>query len=312
MEIQGGVNTLIDALVVFASHWLIPTMVTMFFVAVALRALIYYTVKREEWIGKEFEKRIDNFLAENELPEDVSFYVVTKRLLEKTFYELFEMRFYLKRRSPDFIMTITDRLFLIKQGAAWFVHDILKNIKHIRFSENNHPKLFDISKKTLSRNPCFSKVFGVFPASGLTDILNILPGIFIVLGVFGTFLGIMRALPDLGSMDLADPEATKQVMDLFLVKISFSMSTSLVGIVLSVMTSFINAAFSPEKVFMASVDRLETAFDTLWHVSTNNLVPGELTDFDENRNPEEALAEQSVQKELITGRSSKFKAKDAS
>lgn len=301
MEVQSGINTLIDALVVFASHWLIPFMVITFVAAIAMRALIYYTVKREEWIGKEFEKRIDSFLEDNELPEHVSFYVLNKRLLEKTFYELFEMRFYLKRRSPDFIMTITDRVFMIKQGAAWFVHDILKNTKHLRFNENNHPKLFDISKKTLSRNPCFSKVFGVIPSAGLTDILNILPGIFIVLGVFGTFLGIMRALPDLSTMNLADAEATKQVMDLFLLKISFSMSTSLVGIVLSVITSFVNAAFAPEKVFMSSVDRLESAFDTLWHVSTNNDIPTEISEFDENRSPEEALAEQAVQKELLTG-----------
>ncbi len=302
MDAQSTIIGLVDILVVFATNWLIPSMVVLFFVAIALRALIYYTVKRELWFAKEFEKRVDNYLVDNEVGSEVSFYVFTKKMLEKTFYELFEMRFFLKHSKPDFIMSLADRIFLIKQGSAWFVNDILRHIKNLRYNENSHPKLFDISKKTLSRNPCFSKVFGVFPTSVMTDVLNILPGIFIILGVFGTFLGIMKALPELGAMDLGDVEATKHVMDQFLLKISFSMSTSLVGIMLSVCASFINASFAPERVFVTSVDTLESSFDTLWHISTNNSIPKGLTEFDEDRDPEEALAEQALQKELLTGR----------
>lgn len=299
MEAQKAVFSFMDALVIFASYWLIPTMMMLFTVGIIARVIIYYTVKREEWFAKEFEKRVDIYLKERDPKGTVSFYVVCKKMLEKTFYDLFKVRFIMKRRKPDFVMTFADRVFLIKQGSAILVEDFLKQLKHLRYNEANHPRLLSITKKIFSKNPCFSKVFGVIPASTLNDIVNILPGIFIVMGVFGTFLGIMQGLPDLGNMDIGDVDASKLVMDQFLVKIAFSMNTSLIGIALSVFLSVFNASLSPEKLFVSAVERMETAFDTVWHLSANNDVPTNLIEFDEHRTPEEVLAQQAVNEELV-------------
>lgn len=300
------IQSLIDGLVVFATDLLIPVMAGLFITALVMRALIYYTIKREEWFARQFEVRVDEFAAVVRKTKNLSFYVVSKRLLEKTFYELFEAQAYLKMKKPDFIMTVSDRLFLIKQGAAWFVHDILKQIKLVKHNESAAPKIFQISKNTFSRNPCFNKVMGIFPTSTANDLLNILPSVFIVLGIFGTFLGIMKALPDLGDMDLNDVNGTKLVMDQFLLKISFSMSTSLMGIILSVVMSFLNTVWSPSKIFLDCVDRLESSLDTLWNLSDTNELPDDLPEFDEHRDPIEALAEQSVQRQISY---SKYKTK---
>jgi len=294
--------SLMDTLVIFATYWLIPTMIVMFFTAIVLRVLVYYTVKRQEWFAKEFEKRVDNFIEQRNPSSNVSFYMITKRLMEKTYYELFRVRYTMRRRKPDFLMTISDRLFLIQQGSAFFIHDILKPIKHIKFNHSNHPKLFSATKKAFARNPSFSKVLGILPSSTLNEVINILPGVFIILGVFGTFLGIMKALPDLGTMDLKDIDASKAIMDQFLLKISFSMSTSLVGIVLSVTMSFMNAAMMPERVFVTAVDRLEAALDALWHLSSDNALPENMEDFNENRNPDEVLAEQALSEDVVLGK----------
>jgi hypothetical protein len=305
MEASTHSQTLMDTFVIFATYWLIPTMFTLYFMAIGLRTLVYYTVKRQEWFAKEFEKRVDHFIEERNPSSNVSFYVVTKRLFEKTYYELFRVRYNMKRRKPDFLMTLSDRVFLIKQGSAFFVHDILKPLKHVKFNNANHPKLFSTTKKAFARNPAFSKVFGIFPSATLNDVINILPGVFIVLGVFGTFLGIMKGLPDLGTMDLKDIDASKAIMDQFLIKISFSMSTSLVGIVLSVTMSFFNASMAPEKIFVSAVDRLEAALDAIWHLSSDNELPADNTDFNENRNPDEVLAEQALNEDIILGKKKK-------
>lgn len=302
METSLQEPSLMDTLVIFATYWLIPTMIVMFFAAIVLRALVYYTVKRQEWFAKEFEKRVDNFIEQRNPSSNISFYMITKRLMEKTYYELFRVRYTMKRRKPDFLMTVSDRLFLIQQGSAFFIHDILKPIKHIKFNQSNHPKLFSTTKKAFARNPSFSKVLGIFPSSTLNEVINILPGVFIILGVFGTFLGIMKALPDLGTMDLKDIDASKAIMDQFLLKISFSMSTSLVGIVLSVTMSFMNAAMMPERVFVTAVDRLEAALDALWHLSSDNALPENMEDFSENRNPDEVLAEQALNEDVVLGK----------
>jgi hypothetical protein len=299
MEAQKVVYSFMDALIVFASVWLIPMMIFLFISAVALRAIIYYTVMREEWFSKEFEKRVDIYLKERDLKSTVSFYVVSKKILEKTFYDLFKIRLIMKRRKPDFVMAFADRVFLIKQGTAILVEDFLKYLKHLRYNEANHPRLLDITKKIFGKNPCFTKIFGIIPAATVNDLVNILPGLFIVMGVFGTFLGIMAGLPELGKMDLADAEASKMVMDQFLVNIAFSMNTSLLGIALSVFLTVFNAGLSPEKLFVTAVERMESALDTIWHLSANNDVPSNLVDFDEDRNPEEVLAQQSVTEELM-------------
>lgn len=302
MEAQKVIFSFTDTLIAVASYWLLPLMFTAFAIAIMARMIVYYTVKREEWIAKEFEKRVENFLDERSTEPKLSFYLVTKRLLEKTYYELFKVRFIMKRRKPDFIMTVSDRIFLIKQGAAFLVEDMLKHLRHVRYNEANHPRLGTITKKAFSKNPSFSKMFGIFPISTANDVVNLLPGIFIVLGVFGTFLGIMQALPQLGAMDVTDPEATKAVMDNFLINISFAMSTSLIGISLSITLSVFNASFSPEKIFVGAVERFENCLDSLWHLSANNDVPDNLVEFDENRNPDEVLAEQALNEELILGK----------
>lgn len=292
----------LDTLVNFSAYWLFPLMIFLYVAAIGCRWLVYYTTKRQEWMAKEFEKRVENFIEERNPKSTVSFYPIAKRLLEKTYYELFRVRYTMKRRKPDFLMTLTDRVFLVKQGTAFFVNDILKPLKHIKFNDTGHPKLLSITKKAFARNPSYSKVFGLIPSSGLNDVLNILPGMFIVLGIFGTFVGIMQGLPDLGSMDLKDADGAKALMDQFLIKMAFSMNTSIVGIVFSLTSQFLNAATTPEKVYVNAVDRFEAALDALWHISSDNELPEGIEDFNESRHPDEVLAEQALNEDLILGK----------
>lgn len=293
---QGFVQGIVDGVVVFATDLLMPAMAIFFVLAITLRVLMYYTVKREEWFSKEFAKRVKKFQDARHENVEQSFYVASKRLLEITYYEVFEIRSIMKRRNPDAIMTVTDRVFLVQQGSARMVSDIVKQIKYLKWGER--PKFLEISNNVLRNNPCFNKVFGIIPVGVYNDFLNTVPGLFIVGGIFGTFLGIMKALPELGGMNLADVEGSKLIMDNFLLKISFSMSTSIIGIILSVTMSLANTFFSCEKVYMETVERLENELDTLWNMSTSNKLPAEISNFDADRDPIEVLSEDLIAKEL--------------
>lgn len=285
---------LVDFLVSFATSLLLPTMCFTFVVGCFLRYLVHFTVSREKWFSKEFEKRVFQYLEKDNGETDVSFYQVSKKLLEKTYYEIFVVRSIMKRRKPDMVTDLADRVFLIQEGTAWLVKDSLKQIRYLKHKNNNDPKLIDISKNVFQTNPCFNKIFGILPLNMFNDVLNILPGLFIIGGIFGTFLGIMKALPELSSMDLTNPELTKTVMDDFLGKISFSMSTSIIGIVLSVVMSVFNTILSPEKVFIETVNKYNDSLMMIWNRSTNNELPTQEQKFDENRDPLEVLAEESV------------------
>lgn len=293
---QGLVQGLVDGVVIFATDLLMPAMAVFFVAAITLRVLVYYTVKREDWFTKEFSKRVKKFMDARDDKADQSFYVICKRLLEITYYEVFEIRSIMKRRNPDAIMTVTDRVFLVQQGSARIVTDTLKQVKYLKWGER--PKFLEISNTVLRNNPCFNKVFGIVPVAVFNDFLNTVPGLFIVGGIFGTFLGIMKALPELGGMNLSDVEGSKLIMDNFLLKISFSMSTSIIGIILSVSMSLANTFFSCEKVYMETVERLENEFDTLWNMSNSNKLPAELSTFEADRDPIEVLSEDLIAKEL--------------
>lgn len=293
---QDFVQGIVDGTVVFATDLLMPAMGVFFVASMTLRILIYYTVRREDWFSREFSKRVTKFMHAREEKAEQSFYVISKRLLEITYYEVFEVRSILKRRNPDAIMTLTDRIFLVQQGSARMVSDILNQVKYLKWGER--PKFLEISNNVLRNNPCFNRVFGIIPVSTFNDFLNTVPGLFIVGGIFGTFLGIMKALPELGGMNLSDVEGSKLIMDNFLLKISFSMSTSIIGIILSVCMSLANTFFSCEKAYMETVERLENEMDKLWNMSSSNKLPSDLTSFEADRDPIEVLSEDLIAKEL--------------
>src|SRR5262249_11360274 len=147
-----------------------------------------------------------------------------------------------------------------------------------------------------------NRLFGVLPAIAVNDFLNVLPGLFVIGGIFGTFLGVMKGLPELSAMDLNDPEKTKLIMDHFLVEISLSMGASITGIFLSVLMTIINTSMSPERLFEDIVDRFENSLDLLWNFSHSNEVPMGLKPFDGSADPAEALASASLNQELERSR----------
>ncbi len=278
----------------------LPWMMAVVFCAGAfLRFMIWYTVKRHEWFSKEFEKRVSHFM-ETQQPgtsNKVSFYVLSKKILERTYYEAFEVRDRMMRRQRDSVMRWSDRVWLVKQGCAWLVRDILKQLKFLKWT-NDTPKLLHITRATFHHNPCFNRVFGVFPISGLNDIVSILPGLFVISGILGTFIGIAKGLPELGLMNLQDAAATKEVMDRFLFEISFAMKSSIFGIAFSLALNIFNTTFSPDRVFVSMVDRFESSLDLIWYRSDNNEYPSNEKPFDEHKDPQEALAEESVNLEI--------------
>jgi hypothetical protein len=291
------VQPFILELINFGKAIMLPLMGAGFLFTIATRALIYYTVKREEAFIKNLEKRVDYYLEQAPVGEARSFYVICKKLLEKTYYEMFVMRSAMRRRKVDYVAEPTDRLFLIQSGCAHITRDTLEEIKYLRY-DGNTPPFPELTRTILGNNACFDRLFGIFPIGPLNDMLNLIPGLFIVAGIFGTFLGIMQALPELGSMDIKNPDSTKLVMDTFLAKTAFSMGSSTVGILLSVLSTVYNNFLSPEKLFVRTADRFERMLFRIWLRCENNQLPQQIKSFDEHRDPVEALAEISVDKEL--------------
>lgn len=289
-------------------HWfiyLLPYgMTAVFAMAAVCRALIYYTVRRHEWFAREFEKRVNREI-ESETPGQVkrqSFYQLAKRQLERAYYESFEVRDRMTRRRSDGVMALSDRIFLIKPGCAWLVRDLLKQLKFLKWTDGT-PKLSQITRATLQHNPCFNNVFGIIPIAAMNDFLSILPGLFVVAGILGTFLGIKGGLGSLGGMNVQDVETTKSIMDGFLHEIAFAMASSITGIVFSLALHVWNVFLSPDRVYVSMIDRFESSLDLLWYRADNNEYPKGERPFDADRDPVEALAEEALNTQIAKHRS---------
>jgi hypothetical protein len=288
---QETIKSFIDFLTEDLAVYLLPVMLFTFIVAVTLRILVHYTVSREFWFSKEFYKRVHDYLDnKDDTIQGLSFFVAMKMNLEKTYYELFVVRAYMKRRNPDYVMDFTDRIFLIQEGCARLVKETLRQTKHLRYHKER-PRFIEMTKNIYDNNICFKKMMGLIPVQGTHDVLNILPGIFIIVG---TSLGIMGALPELGNMKLEDVEGAKIIMDNFLKSIAFSMSTSIIGILVSVAMTFINTLFDPEKLFLKTINKYENSMELLWDCCENNVLPKDIPGFNEHRDPIEALAEDAI------------------
>jgi hypothetical protein len=249
---------------------ILPGMLLLFLVGAVVRCLIYYTVRAEGRFAREFEKRTQKYFVETAPAERAaSFHRLVKALLEKTYEETFNLRNKYKRRNIDYVMSLADRLFLIQDGVYRLVIDTLKRTRYLK-KEGHPPKLMDLAKATFDTNPVFTRLLGIFPMGVFNEFLNILPGLFVILGIFGTFLGVMRGLPDLGGMDLANAEETKRIMDLFLARISHSMLASVMGIGLSVVMTLVNTALSPDSVYYNLINRFTGALELLWNETVNN------------------------------------------
>lgn len=262
---------IMDNLIEKTASILMPVMLAAFVIGVFLRFVVFYTARSELKFCLEFEKRVRKRLIDPAAKKVDSFFMLAKSLLEQTYYETFEMRARFRRRNLDHVATVSDRLFLIQDAAAYLVRDTLRQIRYLK-RDGYPPRMVEVSKSAFESNPVFNKVMGIFPAGMLNDLLNILPGLFIIGGIFGTFLGIAKGLPELGAMDLSNIDETKKVMDFFLVKISQAMVKSIVGIALSVIMSLVNTLLSAEGVHYNLVNKFTSSLELLWNETSTNTI----------------------------------------
>lgn len=218
-----------------ANDWLIPLMCAAFVVGLTFKACLYFLKKSQLNFVKHVEKKIYIYLIEREKTHPQieahkrNFQTLTSHLVNISYFEYYELKAEKLRRKLDYVTTVTDRLFLLLEGAKRLSSDLSVQLRYHRADEVQ-PDFENITEYVVSANPSYNRLFGLFSIRSLSSCIALLPGLFVIGGIFGTFVGIMQGLPELTNMNLADPETTKKTMDLFLVNIAYSMNTSLVGI----------------------------------------------------------------------------------
>lgn len=147
-------------------------------------------------------------------------------------------------------------------GKRSILHSVKQNAD--AFKSVHPPHFGDLSKKILAQDKKWTLLFGIMSIDKLSRILDILPGLFIVCGIFGTFLGITSALPIIAQIDLSNIDTAAPLLNKFVSNVAFSMNTSLIGIICSVTMTLLNALYPITEVRSKVTKTLEYCFQLIW------------------------------------------------
>ena len=281
---------IINKLLAFSNEYLIPVMCVAFTIGLLAKFSLWFLKRSQLIYAKQIEKKIYMYLIDK---EKTSFEIETSKgefhsligsLMNTAHLELYEIKIQKMRRKLDYVTSLTDRLFLLIEGSHRLIKDVMMQARYFDQSQDR-PDFDEMTAYAVKTNPSYNRLFGIFTNRSLNSLLTLLPGLFVIGGIFGTFVGIMMGLPELTNMDLSDPAMTKKTMDAFLNNIAYSMNTSLVGIVLCVCMNIFNSIFDADDLEDEFSEKLKSCLALTWREVLTNKKKKQLTPVGEEPPP---------------------------
>lgn len=133
------------------------------------------------------------------------------------------------------------------------------------FNSKVPPNFGQLTDRVMNEDKNWSKLFGVLSIDGVTRMLDVLPTLFIIFGVFGTFIGISLALPEIARIDFNNLESSGQTLTDFVISVAFAMKTSVAGIFYSIILTLLNTFYPIEATREKTFDKVETVLQILWY-----------------------------------------------
>jgi hypothetical protein len=133
------------------------------------------------------------------------------------------------------------------------------------FHHQTPPNFTELTHRIMSQDPHWTKTMKHFPIDGVTRMIDILPGLFIVFGVFGTFIGISMALPEIANIDFNDLDKSADTLMAFVLNVTYAMKTSIAGIFFSLILTVLNTMFPIKEMRNRVFKKVETSLQMLWY-----------------------------------------------
>jgi hypothetical protein len=133
------------------------------------------------------------------------------------------------------------------------------------FHHQTPPNFNELTFRLLSQDDKWNKLIGPIPLDGISRLIDVLPSMFVVLGVFGTFVGISLALPEVAKIDFSNIETSGKTLGSFVINTTFAMKTSVAGIFSSLVLTLLNALYPIKDVRARIFRQIETTLQTLWY-----------------------------------------------
>lgn len=256
----------------FAANYLIQTMAFSCAVALLLRFIAHRNNKVNLAYFNSFStaviKKLEAEEAKREAVDDVDIWI------EEMLYHIEELlpdrsvRFRkkdqkLKQNLSDFTDSKRSVILAIKQQA-----DALKS--------PHPPNYVELTDRILNQDPNWRSILKFLPVDSLNRGLDLLPNLFIVGGIFGTFVGITTALPMIAKIDITKLDEAAPVLNAFVGGVAYSMNTSIAGIVFSVIMTLMTTLFPLTSIRNEVAKNFERALEFMWfRIHSSKLSQGE-------------------------------------
>jgi hypothetical protein len=261
---------ILPLLSIFAEH-LIPVMLGLLGFALAFRWLAYkssrYDLKYFTTFTQEMERKISEDYSNRLEVTNVEDYMenlldtINERLPNRS------IRFNKKKDfKPQGSLSGASQVYSLKNyksGKKSLSNSIMNEIG--AFKSHHPPHFTNLSDRILEQDRHWTHLFGTVPIDSLSRVIDILPGIFVVLGIFGTFVGICMALPEIAKIDFNQLDESSAILSSFVKNVTFSMQTSIAGIMLSLILTFLNTLFPVQGVREDIAKKVGEALEMLWY-----------------------------------------------
>lgn len=243
--------------------YLIEFMSFMLITALVLRWISYRHSKKDEVYFSHFTRELNATIEEDKAKgtknQDVDVYL--NNILGRVHQKLPErnLRKDLQSRGKSSEVSLRDYL-----GSKHAMIASIQNESNV-FTSSVPPDFSQLTDRVMSEDEHWSKILGAVPIDGVSRTLDILPTLFIILGVFGTFIGISLALPEIARIDFSNLETSGQTLTDFVINVTFAMKTSVAGIFYSIILTLLNTIFPIDATREKTFDQVENSLQTMWY-----------------------------------------------
>lgn len=133
------------------------------------------------------------------------------------------------------------------------------------FKSKFPPNFNELSDRILEKDDNWNKLLNFFPIGPISRLIDILPGLFVVFGIFGTFIGISMALPKIAQMDFNNLEASGEILTSFVLSVTYAMKTSIAGILFSVVMTLLNTIAPVTGMRNRTYKKISNCFENIWY-----------------------------------------------
>lgn len=260
----------------FFAQYLIEIMGVGLMIALGFRYMAFRSGKRDRLYFKTFSSSVENLITTEKIKEDVkNVEPWMDELLDQVLLKLPERNLRGNAEAEgSFRSQGRGNLTDFVEGKRSIIMGVKQNLG--AFKSPHPPNFSELTSRILAQDKKWTTIAGFIPTTTLGRFLDILPGLFIVGGIFGTFIGITGALPRIAEIDLSKLDEAGPIINAFVASVAYSMNTSISGIIYNVIMTLLNTAFPITAVREEVHKSLERSFEFMWyHIHGDKLSKGE-------------------------------------